>query len=187
MENAPEYSLIFYGVIAFVFGFEFLGMKYVLYYMVFYYLGYIYSVYESEIKRKLSYKIKECIIALATISFVFLVGHYNFATINDNLHGILLRACCSIMGCISFFSLISIKEDGILGRGLIWIGNNTLEIYVVHLLIVGAIYVQNKMNFMSCQGILSVLSIGLVVMIVSCIISTMLNKNSILKKVFCGK
>ena len=82
--------LIFYGVIAFVFGFEFLGMKYVLYYMVFYYLGYIYSVYESEIKRKLSYKIKECIIALATISFVFLVGHYNFATINDNFHGILL-------------------------------------------------------------------------------------------------
>lgn len=115
-ENKIKYGIVFsglycimlvsYGIVALVFGIEFMGMKYVLYYMVFYYLGYIYSVYENEIKLTYFYKFKEHIIALATIGFAFLVGRYNFATIDDNLFGILLRTFCSIMGSISFFSLI---------------------------------------------------------------------------------
>lgn len=180
--------LVLYAIIAVIFGITFLGMKYTLYYMVFYYVGYIYGEFENKMTIHKSWKkLKEYGVAFATIVFMYFISRYNFATIQDSFDGIILRAIVSLAGCTTFFALICINGACKIGSVLTWIGKSTLEVYVIHLLIIEYIVVNEKIELMSCFGLASVIFVTGTVLLITCVITVIIHNNRVLKRIFVGK
>ncbi|HEM2748845.1 TPA: acyltransferase family protein [Streptococcus suis] len=145
--------------IGFAMGLSFFSIKLTLYYMPFYFLGYLFGQLDVELfEYKYGNQIKEIVIAGCFIGWIALMIRFNFYSIGDGEIGIILRALASIMGCIAvcgFASKLFVNEietekvwKGIdsqyrdtLSRdisgsfwknSLSWVGQHSLEIYLLH-------------------------------------------------------
>ena len=180
--------MMLFAALALVFGPSFLGMKYTLYYMLFYYVGYMWSVYSKRLLQwRHEHECRTLVVAASFILYVILVSRFNFASGEDNLIGILLRGICSMTGCICFFSLVQISEEGTTGRMFSWLGTHSLEIYVIHLTLIHIFPCGDGMRLMTLQGMSAcLLGTGLLAGISSAI-AAILQKNVILRMLLCGK
>lgn len=92
-----------------VMGLDFWGIKLTLYYMSFYFAGYMYRQMEEELAQmKLEETVKEVAIAGCLPLWFFLMNRYNFYSIGDSGFGIIMiRATASLAGCIAICGLVS--------------------------------------------------------------------------------
>lgn len=143
------------------FGLTFLCIKLTLYYMPFYFLGYMFSEFEKRnYINKLSF-LTELIVAIALAVWIGLMLRFNFSAIDDNLTGIMLRIAASLSGSIAVCGLISksIKKINSLKiwKFLSYAGKKSLEIYLMHYLLLSMVRYEPLPKFASPVGILSVM------------------------------
>lgn len=87
-------------------GLSFLCIKLTLYYMPFYFAGYLFGVYQERITcMKNGTQWIEGVVALCCLAWLYLVLRFNFYTAEETVAMILLRMVTSLMGCIAVSGL----------------------------------------------------------------------------------
>ena len=189
MIKVAIFSIVFFGlvgccgIIGLVFGFDFLGAKYVVYYSILYYLGYLFH-YILDIKKLLT---NDWFGAICTA--VFFIGAYYFKIIllPDNPVVMGIRIILALAGsCVLYRTALYLSEKGKTFK-LDIIGIFTLEIYYVHSFLLRVIEFEAEAKLMSYDAVLkaSVLTAFLVVTIP--VIITIIKNNKVLSLVVLGK
>lgn len=246
------------GIIALLEGLSFFAIKLTLYYLPFYYIGYLYGQFDDKVLcNERNKKILDGIIAVAFIIWIFVIVNYSLYGMSDRGIDVLIRAITSLSGCIAvcglcygifsekiggtgngrstfvrnisdalpsaeqnkiyaqnstdehsrnfdssnklcancLFSDVSNKTDRkepafnisiiwkkCLNELLIWAGKRSLEIYMLHGLLLNIFKSNPEVGFNSIEGyVLSFANFVFTVLLCAIVIS-LLNKNFLLKK-----
>ncbi len=103
-------------------GLSFFAIKLTLYYMPFYYAGFLYGQVDDKIKRSENgKKIVDCVVAVCFVIWLYVILRYSLYEMSDSGIAIILRAATSLAGCIAVCGLckgiFSDKIGGVLLHG----------------------------------------------------------------------
>ena len=164
-------------------GMSFLCIKLTLYYMPFFFLGYVYGQYGNRIKPQ----IWEMTIAVSLGIWLAVLTRVDLYTMDETLMGIGIRAISSLMGCIAVSGLVSNAKAIPGGDILKAVGQHSLEIYLVHYLLLNLVRREMVTYWGTLYaGVLTAVNYLLTIAL-SLMIMKLLNSNAILRKVLFGK
>lgn len=171
-----------------IFGSTFLCLKQTLYYMLFYFAGYAWSRMQG---LPLFQKRPRLIAISGSISiclFLYLLVRYNLYSISDNFTGIVIRGSASLAGCVALCGMsTSWKVQGKFASTICWIGTRSLDIYLIHNLVLCCIRTETLSAPASISGFLLVILNFSLTVALSAVFSELINQNSIMRKVLFGK
>ena len=175
--------------IGMVVGLSFFAIKLTLYYMPFYYAGYLYGQIDDKLlSTDKGKKIVDCCVALCFAIWFFIILRFSLYEMSDSGLAIILRAATSLAGCIAVCGLCNgIFSDKIGGGGMAWIGEHSLEVYLAHYLLLSLIKLENNPSFYSPMGLTLVLVNYLLTVLLVVLIIVAINKNKTLRVVLTGK
>lgn len=182
-------------VIGYIWGMSFLGIRLTLYYMPFYFVGYIYGQFQDRIQSsKRTLEFTEIIIAVCFIFWQSVLVRYNLYNLKDSIFNIVLRAMASITGCIAITGLLKNvfnKQNYLCIKKIMWgvqeIGYHSIEIYVTHYLFLSILHVDQTLKVTSIRGASLWIINYAITIILTTIIVQILNMNKILRFVLYGK
>lgn len=120
------------------YGMRFLGINLLLYYYLFFSLGFLLFQNRSIIVKVLSSrKIVNAVGIIASAIFIGIVCLHNIELAPDGIINICLRVVAAISGCTSIAIAVFILSQNKSNKWLSIVGQNTLEIYVVHVQYIG--------------------------------------------------
>ncbi len=184
------FCMIMLATIGMVKGMSFLNIKLSLYYMLFYYAGYIFGYLGDKLLEKDFCKIaKNIIIAICFVIWITLLKHNNFFSSNDDISGILLRMIASLLGCVSVVGLITkinfsdLKWGGVLS----YIGTHSLEIYLIHYFFLVMIEPEILQRLETLGGFIFTVINFVLCICFTCGLTILINKNTFLSFWLFGK
>ncbi|MGV8905507.1 MAG: acyltransferase family protein [Acetobacterium sp.] len=134
----------------------FLGAKYVLYYSIFYLMGYLTKCFRNEIGDFLnSLRIKEIFYAVSLFLFAYITCNVTLLYLIDNLWGTIIRFVVASSGIYVLVYLCYSYKEKINKTIFNYIGQYTLEIYFVHSLLVRIMNTDNDSPLFTIQGFLN--------------------------------
>lgn len=182
------------GAIGFLCGFSFFCIKLTLYYMPFFFIGFVFGKHQNTIVNIGKFHlISEIVIALFLIVWCYLLTHFNMYDIEDNLRGIFIRALASLLGCVSIVGLgVNLNNSAPIcaqktKKILEYVGKFSLEIYLIHYLVLNIVKVENTPNFLSAQGMTIVMVNYVLTILLSVILVKILKSNRAINKVVFGR
>jgi fucose 4-O-acetylase-like acetyltransferase len=166
-----------------IFGFSFLSIKLTLYYMPFYFAGYIFGKIQDHL---LSWKNGKCLIdvctAVSLIIWLSLLSRFNLYSTSDSGVDVIIRATASLLGCIAICGMCgNIFIESKLGKVLCTAGIYSLEIYLSHYLVLNILKATNKPVFATLQGMSLSLGNYFLTLILVGVIVFMFNQNMVLR------
>lgn len=177
-------------------GLSFICIKLTLYYMPFYFAGALFGKLQNWLlSRKAGNTIVEIAVAVCLVAWITLMQRYSFYSIDDNGFGIALRAVTSLCGCIAVCGLTSKlfankpETEKIRGGGVLLcnIGVHSLEIYLIHYLLLSMVKSNAAPCFATPMGIaLTVMNFALTV-VIAYVITRLFNLNRLLSMILFGK
>lgn len=179
-------------------GMNFLGIKLTVYYIPFYWLGYLWGKYGEnlfEIKRAETIKIG---IAISTLVWVYILFKFNLYNMPDDGYSVIIRFVGSITGCIAvcglcngIFGIIDnndIKSGSAkIGKFFHWAGFHSLEIYLVHGLVLDILRLAESPQLMSVSGIMLTIANFILTMALLVVVILLTNQNKYLRLFLYGK
>ena len=173
-------------------GLSFFAIKLTLYYMPFYFAGYLYGQYRDKILETKWGKIFiDVIIACCVAGWLFVLNRYHLYALPDNGIAIVLRAISSITGCIAvcglckgFFSETAKPLVG--GVFLNWCGVHSLEIYLTHYLLLTLLKMTETPITRSIQGTALMLVNYLITVTLTIFVVKLANASRILNLILYG-
>ncbi len=190
--TAVFYSVGFCGLTAvgMIFGLSFFCIKLTLYYIPFYFLGFIYGCCKNITDNsKRAKNVCNIVVALSTVIWICLMVRFNLFELSDNISGIVLRASASIAGCVSVVGLLKFAAESTnkVYTFITRCGKHTLEIYVIHYCFLCLIQIVPKPEFSSVQGIGMVLVNYILTVSITVICAKLLTSNKYLDFILFGK
>lgn len=174
--------------IGMVVGLSFFAIKLTLYYMPFYYAGYLYGQIDDKLlSTDKGKKIVDCCVALCFVIWFFIILRFSLYEMSDSGLAIILRAATSLAGCIAVCGLCNGIFSDKIGGGMAWIGEHSLEVYLAHYLLLSLIKLENNPSFYSPMGLTLVLVNYLLTVLLVVLIIVAINKNKTLRVVLTGK
>ena len=123
-------SLLALAVMSIIYGnTSFLGMKYVLYYSLYYYVGWLMKCINPSIPNG----IKEIALCFFVVLFFYIVLNYDLYHCEDNVFSIGLRIIAAFSGNYLLFSVVAYSEAILTRLRSNIFGRYTLEIYATHI------------------------------------------------------
>ena len=172
-----------------VFGLSFFAIKLTLYYMPFYFAGYLFGQYDDRLlSSPMGRKFADCMIGLCAVWWIYILLRYSLYDLNDSGWNIVLRAGTSLTGCITICGLL--QEMTLKGKVLppfVYVGKNSLEIYLMHYLMLDLVRLAYMPTVSSVTGIILVSMNYLATLTLSILAIQMIGGNSVLKKIAFGK
>lgn len=172
-----------------VIGLSFFAIKLTLYYMPFYYIGYLYGQVDIKIQNsEIGKKFVDCVVAACFVIWLFVILRYSLYKMSDGGLGIIMRASTSLAGCIAVCGLCKGIFSDIIGGGILaWIGEHSLEIYLVHYLLLSLIKLEERPVVYSATGIVLVLVNYVITVALAVMLIMVVGKNGVLKFTLTGK
>ena len=99
-------GMVFLMLVAVIFGTKFAAIKLTLYYMPFYFIGYMFGQLQEEINIKISKKQVELFVAICFLVTVFSLLRVDLYSVSDSGIGIIIRPTISLIGCIGFVGIV---------------------------------------------------------------------------------
>ena len=212
-----------------ILGLSFFAIKLTLYYMPFYYAGFLYGQFDDRMKEsEIGKKIIDSVVAICFVVWLFVILRFPLYEMSDGGFAIILRAATSLAGCIAVCGLcrgiFSSKIGGVQAGGaepgsgqlcdygstycdgnsddepkcraefcinrkekvrefFLWAGKQSLEIYMMHGLLLNIFKSSVAIQFSSIEGYLLTagnfaLTVGLCAVVIR-----LLDQNAVLKKV----
>ncbi len=162
------------------------GIKYILYYSIFYGTGLLIRIFEDGVKKCWK-KWGNTIYFISIIFFCAIIFNYDLYKSNETLIAISFRLIAGFFGNIVLFNLIIKYKNLLYKMKMNFIGVYTLEIYTSHM------YVNNIMKFDNTYGLFSVLGFSnfvisfMLTIIFTYIIIACLKVNPMTDFIFYGK
>ena len=214
-----------------ILGLSFFAIKLTLYYMPFYYAGFLYGQFDDRMKEsEIGKKIIDSVVAICFVVWLFVILRFPLYEMSDGGFAIILRAATSLAGCIAVCGLCrgifssKIGGDSVQSGGagpgsgqlcdygstycdgnsddepkcraelcinrkekvrefFLWAGKQSLEIYMMHGLLLNIFKSSVAIQFSSIEGYLLTagnfaLTVGLCAVVIR-----LLDQNAVLKKV----
>ena len=142
-----------------VFDLSFFAIKLTLYYMPFYFAGYLFEQYDDRLlSSPMGRKFADCMIGLCAVWWIYILLRYSLYDLNDSGWNIVLRAGTSLAGCITSCGLLQemYLKDKVLPPPFIYVGKNSLEIYLMHYLMLDLVRLAYVPTVSSVTGIILV-------------------------------
>ena len=99
-------GMVVLGGIGLKLGLSFFAIKLTLYYMPFYFAGYLYGQYDSCLmKWKQGKSLRDLVVAVCSVCWLFIILRYSLYDMSDSGVAILVRAATSLAGCIAICGL----------------------------------------------------------------------------------
>lgn len=150
--------------------FKFLGIKYILYYSIFYWSGWSFR-YFRQIAKSWAYVKKwgGIIYSISFLVFILIICNVTLMDTKDTLLGSMPRFAAAFTGiyCI-LFAMGKLKERGI-KRVLCIFGKNSLELYYMHIFFF-ELMEKKEYGFYSLQGVANVLFAALFMLFYSIVL-----------------
>lgn len=171
-------------------GMSFFAIKLTLYYMPFYYAGFLYGQFDDKIMESDNGKrIIDCAVAICFIIWLFVILRVSLYEMSDGGFGIILRAATSLSGCVAICGfckgIFSSKCGG--GGILTWFGANSLVIYLMHYLLLSLIKLDKTPVLCSPTGLSLIVVNYIITVVFTAMIIIALNKNRVLRFTLTGK
>lgn len=171
-------------MIAYIFGIRFWGIKYILYYSVFYGSGWIIA-WTKNYWESFWPVIRNGTLFICLIVFVSIVFNYDIYHTDDRLISIIMRCLAGFSGNAFLVAICHEYNRYFEKCKISIIGMYTLEIYVTHM------YVNNLMNmghgFFTVEGMINFMCSLFVTVVFTIIIIVSFKMNSITDLLFYGK
>ena len=118
-----------------ILGLSFFAIKLTLYYMPFYYAGFLYGQFDDRIKEfDTGKKIIDSVVAICFVVWLFIILRFSLYEMSDGGFAIILRAATSLAGCIAVCGLSKGIFSGKIGGGYSCMGRRALAGSVPHTL-----------------------------------------------------
>ena len=130
---------------------DFLGIKLILYYSIFYIFGWLIKMTENIWKHKWT-KLKELVFFFCIVVFLVIVFNYDLYNSEDTIKSIILRLVSGFSGNAVLFNLVNKFEPVFQNLKLGWIGKYTLEIYTTHMFVNNLFSASNNNSFFTTAG-----------------------------------
>ena len=145
--------------IGLVAGLSFFSIKLTLYYMPFYFAGYLYGQYADKISEaKWGKTAIDATVAVCLAVWLLVMTRYDLYALPDRGMGIILRVVSSMAGCTvvcglckNIFCYVSDKKAQI-ATSTCWCGEHSLEIYLTHYLLLNLLKMMEMPITGSIQG-----------------------------------
>jgi fucose 4-O-acetylase-like acetyltransferase len=140
-------------------GLSFLAIKLTLYYMPFYYAGYLFGVYSEHIfANSFGKKAVDITVAVSGIVWIFFLTRYHIFELPDGGISVIIRAFASMSGCIAVCGLGSAflgdrSHDSGVAKAAVWVGTHSLEIYLAHYIFLDLLKMKITPVFSSVSGV----------------------------------
>lgn len=171
-------------------GMSFFAIKLTLYYMPFYYAGFLYGQFDDKIMESDNGKrIIDCAVASCFVIWLFVILRVSLYEMSDGGFGIILRAATSLSGCVAVCGLCKeIFSSKCVGGGILtWFGANSLEIYLMHYLLLSLIKLDKTPVLCSPTGLSLIVVNYIITVVFTAMIIIVLNKNRVLRFTLTGK
>lgn len=180
------------GIIGYFVGMSFFCIKLTLYYMPFYFLGYLYGQYRDKIfSLSFGKTTVDIIVALCLAIWIFALIRFNIFELSDGGKDIIIRVAVSLSGCIAVCGLLRavLGEKSIVAylSAVKWAGIHSLEIYLVHYLFLNLIKTESLPMLLSIKGALFVAMNYAVTMIITVMTIKLISQNRALSFCLYGK
>ena len=166
-------------------GWEFLSPGLTRLYLPFYLVGYLAGEYKERLAR-IPELGKDILCVLAASGLLYLV----IRTDLQNVGTLLLlgrQILASFLGCYVVIYLVTLCPDGKGKRFLAWLGNYTLEIYVLHFHFATVLNQGKTYTLYSLEGVLFVLASFAVMSLITAVIIFVTKKSRILNFLLYGR
>ena len=118
-----------------ILGLSFFAIKLTLYYMPFYYAGFLYGQFDDRIKEfDTGKKIIDSVVAICFVVWLFIILRFSLYEMSDGGFAIILRAATSLAGCIAVCGLSKGIFSSKIGGGYSCMGRRALAGSVPHTL-----------------------------------------------------
>lgn len=177
--------LLLVGLLA---GYDFFCLKLTLYYIPFYFLGYMFGQLQDIIhSNKFMIKLQDIIVIASLTVWTYFILRYNFYNSETAITEILMRFTVSLCGCIAIIGLMTkISASGI-GKLFQQEGIYSLEIYLGHYLFLNIIPLTTQPQLMSLPGLAVVTINYALTIILTYILISLIKNNSILNYIVFAK
>lgn len=173
-----------------ILGLSFFAIKLTLYYMPFYYAGFLYGQFDDRMKESdTGKKMIDSIVAICFVMWMFIILRFPLYEMSDGGAAIILRAATSLAGCIAVCGLCKGIFSSKIGGGgtLAWVGEHSLEVYLTHYLLLSLIKLDEAPILYSPVGLGMVLANYVITVALTVMAIVMINKNAVLRFVLTGK
>lgn len=167
-------------------GFDFLGCKLVLYYSMYYLLGYLFLNFQNYLLA-LFKRYKEIVVFLCM--FIYFIGSFKIKVliIPDTPMFVILRSSLALAGILTILYLSYILYKEFKCKTIEKIGINTLEIYYVHSFLLNSLDIAKATTLMSLGGLINASVLTLYIMGISTTVIFIVKHNSALSFLLFGK
>ena len=182
-------SLLF--AVGMLLGLSFFAIKLTLYYMPFYFAGYLYGQFRDSLFNWDTKRIAFSIITVFSVfTWFFILTRYNIYRLEDSGLSIVLRTVTSFAGCVAFSSAVKGLFDkshlNLFKRAFKWCGIHSLEIYLIHNLLLVPLKQTAPLAASSISGVGLVFVNYSITVFLSVLIVSMLTSNNLMKTILFG-
>ena len=173
-------------------GLSFFSIKLTLYYMPFYFAGYLYGQYRDKIlETKWGKNVIDVLIACCVAGWLFILTRYHLYALPDSALAIVLRALSSITGCVAVCGLCKglfseTTKTFVGGIILNQCGKHSLEIYLTHYFLLNLLKMPDMPTMGSIQGIVLMMANFLITVVLTIFLIKLANTSRTLKMVLYG-
>ena len=177
-------------VIGYMCGLSFLGIKYTLFYSLFFLLGYFLAKDKVE-KFLLQGNIwSNILLFISFVLFFVVVCKVNVFELPETLMFILLRLMISLMGCLVLFYTVKIirwERTDILTKSVLWGGQKSLEIYVIHYLFLRIFLKVSPIQINTVASMVETIEYFLILLVITYVTIEIIDKNPLSRLLLFGK
>ncbi len=170
-------------------GFRFMGINLIVYYYLYFVLGYLIYSYRNLVNTLFSKrKVRYITFLVSTIIFTMIVFHHNIELSGDEIINIVLRVVAALTGCLSIALVVfDLPESSkMVEKKLEVIGQYTLELYVVHVQYIGLLP-KGQYYFYTIDGLIIFIVALVITVILSLVTIYVINELPVFKMVLFGK
>ena len=172
-----------------ILGLSFFAIKLTLYYMPFYYAGFLYGQFDDRMKEsETGKKMIDSVVAICFVMWLFVILRFSLYEMSDGGAAIILRAATSLAGCIAVCGLcMGIFSEKSGGGTLAWVGEHSLEVYLTHYLLLSLIKLDEAPILYSPTGLSMILVNYMITVALTVMAIVMMSQNAMLRFVLTGK
>ena len=171
-----------------ILGLSFFAIKLTLYYMPFYYAGFLYGQFDDRMKEsETGKKMIDSVVAICFVMWLFVILRFSLYEMSDGGLAIILRAATSLAGCIAVCGLCKgIFSEKSVG-GYPCVGRRALTGSVPHYLLLSLIKLDEAPILYSPTGLSIVLVNYVITVALTVMAIVMMSQNVVLRFVLTGK
>lgn len=175
-----------YAVVGYVFGFSFLGIKFTLYYQLFFMLGFLLSFVEIKTNNMFL----ELAMMIAAVFFFCVTCTSNVFELPETVYNTGTRVIVSAVGCILAYyyaNKIEWNLNSRITKYLQWGGGKSLEIYVVHYLLLRVFLKVSPLAVNTVASMVQTIEYFVIILLMTYIIIEFFSLNPVTRLLLFGK